>query len=146
MRGVEFGTGLGNGVEGEELVKRRRFTNDGDPIPFPTLAEAGEDLLYNLIFLTVGNKIPNVTGMRLDGAEEAIADFEGQAVLLDFWATWCGPCIASIPKMVNLDEGLPEGEFEILSISVDEEIDTVTEFQEGKPMDWANWHVGPKAD
>ena len=146
LRGIELATGLSHGVEGEELVKRRRFTDDGEPIPFPTLAEAEEDLLYNLNFLTVGNKLPNVTGMRLDGFEETIESFEGEAVLLDFWATWCGPCIRSIPKMVELDESLPDREFEILSISVDEKLETVTEFQDSTPMDWANWHVGPKAD
>ena len=144
LRGIELATALSKGVEDEKLVKRRRTTEDGKP--FQTMAEAEADLLYNLNFLTVGNKIPDVTGVRLDGVEETIADFEGQAVLLDFWATWCGPCIASIPKMVELDEGLPENEFEILSISVDEEVDTVTEFQAEKPMDWANWHVGPKAE
>ena len=146
LRGIEFATDLSRGVENEELIKRRRFTDDGEPIPFPTLAEAEKDLLYNFNFLTVGNKIPNVTGVRLDGFEETIEAFEGEAVLLDFWATWCGPCIRSIPKMVKLDEGLPEREFEILSISVDEEIETVTEFQENTPMDWANWHVGPKGE
>lgn len=146
LRGIEFATGLSRGVENEELIKRRRFTDDGEPIPFPTLAEAEADLIYNLNFLTVGNKIPNVTGLRLDGFEETIEAFEGEAVLLDFWATWCGPCIKSIPKMVELDEGLPDKEFEILSISVDEEIETVIEFQEKTPMDWANWHVGPQGE
>ena len=145
-RGIELATGLSKGVENEELIKRRRFTDDGEPIPFPTMAESEEDLLYNLNFLTVGDKIPNVTGMRLDGGSESIADFQGQAVLLDFWATWCGPCIRAIPKMVDLDATLPDEEFEILSISVDEKIETVTEFHETKPMPWANWHVGPKAD
>ena len=146
QRGIEIAQGLSTGVEDEELIKRRRFEDDGTPIPFPTLAEAEEDLLYNLNFLTVGNKIPDVTGLTLDGIEETVSTYQGQAVLLDFWATWCGPCIRAIPKMVELDEGIPENEFEILSISVDEEIETVTEFQASKPMDWANWHVGPKAD
>jgi len=145
-RGIELATGLSKGVENEERIKRRRFTDDGEPIPFPSLAESEEDLLYNLNFLTVGNKIPNVAGVRLDGGSESIADFEGQAVLLDFWATWCGPCIRAIPKMVGLDGEIPEDEFEILSISVDEKIETVTEFHETKPMPWAHWHVGPKAD
>jgi thiol:disulfide interchange protein len=146
QRGLELAAGLSKGVEDEELIKRRRYTDDGEPIPFPTLAEAEEDLLYNLNFLTVGNKIPNVTGKRLDGFDETIEAFEGEAVLLDFWATWCGPCIRSIPKMVELDESLPDSEFEILSISVDEKIDTVTKFQAKTPMDWANWHVGPRGE
>lgn len=145
-RGIELATGLSKGVENEERIKRRRFTDDGEPIPFPTMAESEEDLLYNLNFLTVGNKIPNVDGARLDGVGETIADFEGQAVLLDFWATWCGPCIRALPKLNALNDELPAGEFEILSISVDEFVSTVTEFQEDEPMPWANWHVGPKAD
>jgi thiol:disulfide interchange protein DsbD len=145
-RGIELATGLSKGVENEERIKRRRFTDDGEPIPFPTMAESEADLLYNLNFLTVGDKIPNVNGIDLDGANATIADFEGQAVLLDFWATWCGPCIRAIPKMVKLDGALPEDEFEILSISVDEKIETVTEFHEDKPMPWSHWHVGPKAD
>ncbi|MDH3619751.1 MAG: redoxin domain-containing protein [Gammaproteobacteria bacterium] len=146
QRGLELATGLSKGVEDEELVKRRRYTDDGEPIPFPTMAEAEEDLLYNLNFLTVGDKIPDVNGARLDGGAESIAEFEGETVLLDFWATWCGPCIRAIPKMVELDSELPEDEFEILSISVDEKIETVTEFHKTKPMPWAHWHVGPEAD
>ena len=146
QRGIELATGLSKGVEDEELVRRRRFTDDGEPIPFPTMAEAEEDLLYNLNFLTVGDKIPNVDGVRLDGAADTIATYEGQAVLLDFWATWCGPCIRAIPKMVELDSALPEDQFEILSISVDEEVETVTEFHKTKPMPWTHWHVGPRAD
>ncbi len=146
QRGIALATGLSKGVENEELIKRRRFTDDGEPIPFPTMAEAEEDLLYNLNFLTVGNKIPNVDGVRLDGVAETIATYEGQAVLLDFWATWCGPCIRAIPKMVALDEELPEDRFEILSISVDEKVETVTEFHVTRPMPWTHWHVGPRAE
>jgi thiol-disulfide isomerase/thioredoxin len=145
-RAIKLATGLSIGVENEELMKKRRYTDDGEPIPFPTLAEAEKDILYNLNFLTVGNKIPDVMAARLDGVEETVSTYKGQAVLLDFWATWCGPCIASLPKLHGLDEELPEGEFEILSISVDEFSETVTEFQENKPMPWANWHIGPKSD
>ena len=145
-RGIELATGLSLGVENEKLVKQRRLDRDGNPIEYPSMAEAEEDLLYNLNFLTVGNTIPDVSALNLAGVEESVSTYRGQAVLLDFWATWCGPCIASIPKMEKLDAELPEGEFEILSISVDAELDTVIEFQENKPMPWANWHVGPKAD
>lgn len=145
-RGIALATGLSMGVEDEELIRRRRFTDDGEPIPFPTMAEAEKDLLYNLNFLTVGDKLPNVDGLRLDGGAETIETYEGQAVLLDFWATWCGPCIRAIPKMVSLDDELPEDEFEILSISVDEKIETVTDFLKTKPMPWSHWHVGPRAD
>ena len=145
-RAVGFATGLSKGVESAELVKRRRFTDDGEPIPFPTLGEAEKDLLYNLQFLTVGSPIPDVSAPSLDGVVETVSTYRGQAVLLDFWATWCGPCIDALPTLNALNRELPVDEFEILSISVDEFVDTVTEFHEDNPMPWANWHVGPKGE
>ena len=135
---------LSAGVEDEELEKRRRFEDDGTPIPFQTLAEAERDLLYNLNHLTVGRKLPNVTAKRLDGMEEDFSTFRNQTVLIDFWATWCGPCVKSLPDLRELSAELPADRFEILSISVDEEVDTVAEFQSDEPMPWANWHVGPR--
>ena len=136
--------GLSAGVEDEELQKRRRFEDDGTPIPFQTLAEAERDLLYNLNHLTVGRKLPNVIAKRLDGVDEDFSNFQNQTVLIDFWATWCGPCIKSLPDLRELSAQLPANSFEILSISVDEEVDTVAEFQSEEPMPWANWHVGPR--
>ena len=145
-RALAIAEGLSAGVEQEELVKRRRFDDDGTPIPFQTLAEAERDLLYNLNHLTVGRQLPNVAAKRLDGIEEDFSTFRNQTVLIDFWATWCGPCIKSLPDLRELNEELPADRFEILSISVDEEVDTVAEFQSDEPMPWANWHIGPRHD
>ena len=143
-RALSIAEGLSAGVEDAELEKRRRFDDDGTPIPFQTLAEAERDLLYNLNHLTVGRKLPNVAARRLDGIEEDFSAFGNQTVLIDFWATWCGPCVKSLPDLRELGAQLPADSFEILSISVDEEVDTVTEFQSEEPMPWANWHVGPR--
>ena len=136
--------GLSAGVEDAELQKRRRFDDDGTPIPFQTLAEAERNLIYNLNHLTVGRKLPNVTAKRLDGVAEDFSAFGNQTVLIDFWATWCGPCVKSLPDLRQLRAELPAERFEILSISVDEEVDTVAEFQSEEPMPWANWHIGPR--
>ena len=38
------------------------------------------------------------------GAEVTLQDFEGQAILINFWATWCGPCVAAVPKLADLQE------------------------------------------
>ena len=143
-RALSIAEGLSAGVEDAELEKRRRFDDDGTPIPFQTLAEAERDLLYNLNHLTVGRKLPNVTARRLDGVEEDFSAFGNQTVLIDFWATWCGPCVKSLPDLRELSAELPADSFEILSISVDDEVDTVTEFQSEEPMPWTNWHIGPR--
>jgi len=135
---VAAAEGLSQGVEEEPFRTRR----DRDPI---TLAAAEANLLNSFTF-AVGGTLPDVTAPNLDGADESFAKYADQVVLLDFWATWCGPCVASLPKLRELDEQLPDERFEILSISVDDELDTVTEFQVDEPMPWANWHIGPKSD
>ena len=130
--------GLSAGVEDEPFKTRR----DRDPI---SLAEAEANLLNSFSF-AVGGTVPDVTAVRLDGAEESLSSYVDQVVLVDFWATWCPPCVESLPKLRELDESLPDERFEILSISVDDVPDTVTEFQVDEPMPWANWHIGPESD
>ena len=130
--------GLSAGTEEEPFRTRR----DRDPI---TLAEAEANLLTSFAF-AVGGTLPDVSASRLDGTEESFAAYADQVVLLDFWATWCGPCVKSLPKLRELAESLPAERFEILSISVDEHRDTVAEFQLDEPMPWANWHIGPKSE
>ena len=134
------------GVEDQELVKRARFDKDGNQIPFQKLGDAEANLLYNLKNLTVGATIPVASAKRLDGIEESLEAYQGQTVLIDFWATWCGPCVKSLPKLNEIAAELPEDRFEILSISADKELGEVLEFQQDTPMPWANWYVGPKGE
>ena len=86
--------------------------------------------------------LPDVKGRRLDGIEEALSDYRGRIVLLNFWATWCGPCIAHLPKLRELVAELPADRFALVAISADEELGTVTRFIQDEPMPWTNWHAG----
>lgn len=90
--------------------------------------------------------LPDVAGARLDGVEERLSDYRGRIVLLDFWATWCGPCVAALPKLRELAAELPADRFALVLVSVDEEVGTVTRFVEGEPMPWTNWHAGEGSD
>ncbi len=91
-------------------------------------------------------RLPDVAGIRLDGVEERLSDYRGRIVLLDFWATWCGPCVTALPKLRELVARLPADRFALVGISVDEELETVTRFIEDEPMPWTNWHVGDGSD
>ena len=90
--------------------------------------------------------LPDVVGKRLDGVEERLSDYRGRIVLLDFWATWCGPCVAALPKLRTLAAKLQADRFALIAISVDEEIGTVSRFIEDESMPWTHWHAGEGSD
>ena len=102
-------------------------------------------MLFRIRHATAGGTLPAASGERLDGAEETLAAYAGKVVLIDFWATWCAPCVAALPELRDLVEELPRERFAILSISVDAERETVVDFQADQPMPWANWHVGDRS-
>jgi thiol-disulfide isomerase/thioredoxin len=60
---------------------------------------------------------------RLDGQRVRLSELKGKVVLLDFWATWCGPCVEEMPHLVELYKKYKERGFEVLAISVDAKSD-----------------------
>ena len=139
---LKAATGLSVGVEEEEFLGAYP---DGKPIA-QTLAEAEVDLLRRIKYGTVGGTLPDVRGKRIDGVEECLSDYRGRVVLLDFWATWCRPCVAALPKLRELVAKLPADRFALVAISVDEELRTVTRFVQDEAMPWPNWHAGEGSD
>ncbi len=62
---------------------------------------------------------PDFTLKTLDGPEIALSQLKGKVVLLDFWATWCGPCRESTPHLIQLYKTHRENGFELIGMSVD---------------------------
>ncbi len=84
---------------------------------------------------------PAFTLLDLEGNEVSLADFRGQVLLIDFWATWCAPCKEEIPMMNELQQTYGDAGFRILAIS-EESAEIVSDFVKVKPMDYTNL-VGP---
>ncbi len=125
---------LSAGVEEEEFP--------GAGLATMTFADAEAQLIQTIRHATVGSTPPELMGSTVDGGRESLSDYRGRVALVDFWATWCKPCIAALPKLRELVADLPADRFTLLAISVDAKLETVTEFLEDEPMPWSNWHVG----
>lgn len=69
--------------------------------------------------LAVGNQSPNFQVELIDGKKVALNDFKGKYLLIDFWASWCGPCLQEMPNVVKLYKQCKGKNFEILGISLD---------------------------
>ncbi len=92
--------------------------------------------------LSVGQKAPDVVGHDLDGKPVKLSDYKGKVVVLDVWATWCGPCKAMIPGERELVGKLKGKPFALISVSVDEEKQTLKEFLAETKMPWTHWWNG----
>jgi len=110
-----------------------------------TLGEMAKGSLFELRNLQVGMKAPAAESKNLKGEKVSLADYAGKVVILDIWATWCGPCKAMIPHEREMVAKFKEKPFALVSISVDEDKKELEEFLEKESMPWVHWWEGAEA-
>ncbi len=72
-------------------------------------------------FLAPGKPAQNFTQNDVNGKPISLTDFKGKVVLIDFWASWCGPCRKENPNVVNLYKKYKDAGFTVLSVSLDKD-------------------------
>jgi thiol-disulfide isomerase/thioredoxin len=92
--------------------------------------------------LVAGTKFPDFSEADLNGQPLSVAKFKGKVVLIDFWATWCGPCIAELPNLKQAYEQYHPKGFEIIGISLDSDKGKLTGFLEKEKMTWPQYFDG----
>ncbi len=77
-----------------------------------------------------------------DGTQVDLAKMRGKVVLVDFWATWCGPCRGEVPNVVAAYQKYHDQGFEVLGVSLDQDLNELTTFTNGNGMVWPQYFDG----
>jgi thiol-disulfide isomerase/thioredoxin len=106
------------------------------------LAWGGISKKTEIIGTEIGNKAPEITLKNPDGKEIALSTLKGKLVLIDFWASWCGPCRRENPVVVSAYKKFKDQKFknakgfEVYSVSLDHNLDA---WKKGIAQDNLSW-------
>jgi thiol-disulfide isomerase/thioredoxin len=81
-----------------------------------------------------GSAAPALSGQTTDGKTVSLTDLKGKVVLINFWATWCGPCRQEMPELVALYKKYKERGLVVLSVAADETHEPVDAFLKDSPL------------
>ena len=87
----------------------------------------------------IGKPAPNFQVTDLKGETLSLEKYRGQVVLLDFWATWCGPCITEMPKIKKTYAQYKDQQFQIIGISLDTSREPLETYIEKEGLEWVQY-------
>lgn len=143
-------------VEFEKLLASGRREHEGRPLtdevlaqyreivarPRQTLAELALDRLDEWDNLAIGKPAPEIDAEGVDGKRFKLSDYRGKIVVLIFWGTWCGPCMAEVPHEREMAEKYKDKPVALLGVDCDEDRAKALEVMKKEGITWPNWYDG----
>jgi peroxiredoxin len=104
----------------------------------PNLAQKVKDELARID--RIGTRAPAVTVNDLAGTPLRLDNFRGKYVLVEFWATWCAPCVAELPRLQSAYAKYHAKGLEIVAVSLDETKSAVVDYTKARKIPWKQIH------
>ena len=115
----ELISGFERGGSEAFALAQRKWEDFQQINPHPEYTEAVQAALNKALKLQPGQPAPEFTLDDLGGQPVSLSQFKGQVVLLDFWASWCGPCIVDLPGLRRIKEKTATLPVVFLNVSID---------------------------
>lgn len=131
-------------VQDGDLDRARRLATELEGSKLP---EASKNLVRAQLkrYDVVGKPFVFIA-LGLDGKEINLEKLRGKVVLIDYWASWCGPCMAEVPNMKRLYDELHSQGLEIIGVNLDESRDVLKATVEKHGMNWLHHFDGANPD
>ncbi len=108
-----------------------------------TFGELATAAIFEMRHLSIGKVAPELEGEDLEGKPLKLRDYRGQVVMLSFWGTWCGPCMARIPQQRELVEKFSEKPFVLLGVNSDPDKQSLRGELDRHDITWRSFWCGP---
>ena len=106
-------------------------------------AQAAADPGPNVpVGLEVGQRFPDFNATDIAGQPLSVAAHRGRVTMIDFWATWCGPCRQEMPNVIGTYNRYYAQGFDIIGVSLDDDRNAVAQFTQTQGMAWSQYFDG----